>query len=141
MTDPAERQVPWAAGPRAGTPGDDASSGPDFVAPSQPSFAPAAGARAGSSAWPTAGAVPFTAARAGQDREARAAVVLAVVGVLLGLAIGWGLPLSIVGAALGLRARRRGASRTVSRWTVVLAIVSGLASLAWFTYSLVVILA
>jgi hypothetical protein len=67
--------------------------------------------------------------------------VLSILGALIGLAIGWGFPLSIVGLVLALRSRREpGVSRAVSTWSIVLAAVSGLASVGWLAYSVVYIL-
>ncbi|RWZ49952.1 hypothetical protein ELQ90_11440 [Labedella phragmitis] len=127
-----------------------------FAAPSNPGFAPppAGGQPAGHPAgpqfaappagqpWPVAGSVPFTPHRRSATRSAVAGLVLSILGALIGLAIGWGFPLSIIGLVLALRNRREpGASRTISTWSIVLAAVSGLASVGWLAYSLVHILA
>jgi hypothetical protein len=67
--------------------------------------------------------------------------VLSILGALVGLVIGWGFPLSIVGLVLALRSRREpGPSRTLSTWSIALAVVSALASVGWLAYSVVVLL-
>lgn len=129
---------------------DPRSTGPEaspFVAPSNPGFAPPP---QGTSAtvpgptpapWPGVGTVPFTPHRRSASRTAVVGLVLSAVGALIGLAVGWGFPLSIIGLVLAVRARREpGPSRSLGRWSIVLAVVSGLASVAWLSYSLVVLL-
>ncbi|RWZ64384.1 hypothetical protein ELQ92_06335 [Labedella populi] len=126
------------------------SDAPSFAAPSEPGFAPgpphAANGRGTfgdpAAGWPAAGTVPFTPHRRSASRTAIAAFVLSIVGALVGLAIGWGFPLSIAGLVLALRGRRGpGPSRTLATWSIVLAAVSGLSSVGWLAYSLVSLLA
>jgi hypothetical protein len=67
--------------------------------------------------------------------------VFAIAGAVVGIGIGWGFPLSLVGLVLGLRARRRGRPwRVLGTWVIALAVVSGIASLAWLGYSVVYLL-
>jgi hypothetical protein len=89
-----------------------------------------------------AGTVPFTPHRRSASGTAVAGLVLSILGALIGLAIGWGFPLSIIGLVLALRSRREpGVSHATSTWSIVLAAVSGLASVGWLTYSVVYLLA
>ena len=92
-------------------------------------------------AWPSAGRVAFTP-HAGPSRGiAVTALVLAIVGAVLGLAIGWGFPLSALALVLGLTGRRRtGSSRRLAAWTIALVVLSAVASLGWLVYSVVYIL-
>jgi hypothetical protein len=116
-------------------PGFAPPSDPGFAAPSQPGFRPPSQPGPG---LPHAGSVPFTPHGQRSSGAAVAALVLSIAGAVLGLAIGWGFPLSIVALVLALRARRApGPSRTLSRWSIALVVVSAVASVAWLVYSLV----
>ncbi|RUQ98929.1 hypothetical protein [Labedella endophytica] len=90
--------------------------------------------------WPSADALRFTPHAEAPGREAGVALALAIVGALIGLAVGWGLPLSIVALVLAMRVRRRpGRSRLMATWSIALVLVSAIASGAWLAYSLVVL--
>ncbi len=139
MTDPrsADSQQP------AQRPSSASPPNPSFAPPSSPGFAPppAAGAAPAPGSWPAAGAVPFTPHGRTTGGTAVAALVLSIVGAVIGLLVGWGFPASIIGLVLARRARREpGSSRALPAWSVALAVVSGLGSVGWLAYSLVVIL-
>jgi hypothetical protein len=82
--------------------------------------------------------VPFTPHRDAATRGATWALVLGIVGSVVGLAIGWGFPLSIASLVLAVPARRvPGSSRTVATWSIGLVVLSGFASVAWLIYSII----
>jgi hypothetical protein len=114
-----------------------------FASPSNPAFGqavPPAG-RPQQAAWPSAGQVAFTPHAAPSRGVSVAGLVLAIVGAIIGLAVGWGFPLSAVALVLALIGRRRaGASRGITAWTIGLVVLSALASVGWLVYSIVYIL-
>ena len=123
-----------------------------FAPPSNPGFrdpsSPPVGANgsvppgaAPNASWPSAGTVPFTPHSGARSGRSVAALVIAIVGAVLGLAIGWGLPLSVVALVLVLSSSGGArASRRVRTWTIVLCAVSAAASAAWLAYSIVTLL-
>jgi hypothetical protein len=114
-----------------------------FAPPSNPAFGqgvPPTG-RPQQAAWPSAGQVAFTPHAAPSRGVPAAGLVLAIVGAIIGLAVGWGFPLSAVALVLALIGRRRaGASRGITAWTIGLVVLSALASVGWLVYSIVYIL-
>lgn len=136
----------WDRGSQPPPPGPQGAD--PFVPPSNPAFgAPRPPQQGGSPygasqpPWPSAGSVAFTPSTGAPTGAAVTALVLAILGALVGLAIGWGFPLSVVALVLALRARATsGSSRTLSTWSIVLVVVSALASIAWLVYSAVYIL-